>query len=189
MVFVCIRRCPVKYWSFVVSYYFLKGGMLDKELMIKARKAEIEFFRRLGVYTKVARESWMKVVTTKWVDTNKGDDANPRYRSRLVARQLKARDNSGASYFAPTPPIEAVRSVLSLAVTTVGNNKPCFNGYSEQRTQVSFVDVFRAYFNARTNPEDEPCYVELPAEDPDAGVQCGLLLRHMYGTRSAADGW
>jgi len=51
------------------------------------------------------------------------------------------------------------------------------------------VDVSRAYFNARTNPEDKPCYVNLPDEDCDSSTQCGLLLRHMYGTRPAADGW
>ncbi len=31
----------------------VKGGKLDKELMIRARKAEIEFFKKLGVYSKV----------------------------------------------------------------------------------------------------------------------------------------
>jgi len=51
------------------------------------------------------------------------------------------------------------------------------------------VDVSRAYFNARTNPEDKPCYVNLPEEDCDSSTHCGLLLRHLYGTRPAADGW
>jgi hypothetical protein len=26
-------------------------------------------------------------------------------------------------------------------------------------------------------------------EDKDHGVKCGMLLKHMYGTRKAADGW
>ena len=42
-------------------------------------------------------------ITTRWVDVNKGDDENPNYRSRLVARQLKAHDHSGTHYFAPAP--------------------------------------------------------------------------------------
>ena len=29
----------------------------------------------------------------------------------------------------------------------------------------------------------------LPSEDPDSKVMCGLLRKHMYGTRRAADGW
>ena len=53
---------------------------------------------------------------------------------------------------------------------------------------MSFVDISRAYFNAKCDP-DKPTYVELPPEDPDHGRMCGLLQRHMYGTRAAADGW
>ena len=29
----------------------------------------------------------------------------------------------------------------------------------------------------------------LSNEDPDSQGMCGLLARHMYGTRGAADGW
>jgi len=37
----------------------------------------------------------------------------------------------------------------------------------------------------RTNPT----FVQLPPEDPDHAAKCAELLRCMYGTRSAADGW
>ncbi len=50
------------------------------------------------------------------------------------------------------------------------------------------MDISRAYFNARTD-ESNPTYVSLPTEDPDSEGSCALLLRHMYGTRAAADGW
>ena len=113
---------------------------------------------------------------------------NPRYRSRLVARQLKARDNSGTSYFAPTPPLEALRTILSLATTTTAGRRPCLDPQSERRTQILLLDISRAYFNARKE-EDDPTFVELPREDSQAGVLCARLLRHMYGTRGAADGW
>ena len=92
--------------------------------------------------------------------------------------------------FAPTPPLEALRTVLSLAATDLpGRPKRCRDPKSEKRCQVSFVDISRAYFNAPTDP-DEPTYVQLPKEDPDhdRGL-CGLLLRHMYGTQKAAEGW
>jgi hypothetical protein len=49
--------------------------------------------------------------------------------------------------------------------------------------------VSRAYFNAKIDQDDAPCFVELPAEDPDHGKCCGRLMRHLYGTRPAADGW
>ena len=128
-------------------------------------------------------------ISVRWVDVNKGDDMVPNYRSRLAARQMKALDSSGASYFAPAPPLEALRTVLSLAMTKCGNHQPDWDPLSPQRVQVSLVDVKRAYFNAKIDPEEPATFVKLPSEDPDAGKLCGRLLRHMYGTRPAADGW
>ena len=57
----------------------------------------------------------------RWVDVNKGDVVEPNYRSRLLATQLKATDTSRNSYFAPAPPVEALRTALSLAVTKCGH--------------------------------------------------------------------
>jgi hypothetical protein len=54
---------------------------------------------------------------------------------------------------------------------------------------MSFVDVKQAYFNATVDREASPCFVELPQDDPDCGSKCAELVRHMYGTRPAADGW
>jgi len=54
--------------------------------------------------------------------------------------------------------------------------------------QVSFVDIARAYFNARVD-EGETTYVALPPEDKGSEEMCGRLVRHMCGTRAAADGW
>ena len=125
----------------------------------------------------------------RWVDVNKGDEQNPNYRSRLVARQLKATDRSGQTYFAPAPPLEALRTVLSLAMTRIGKHVPNWDPSSPDRTQLSFVDVRRAYFNAKVDQDEEPVYVDLPPEDEDSGSMCARLLRHMYGTRRAADGW
>ena len=80
--------------------------------------------------------------------------------------------------------------MLSCAATDLpGKLKRCRSPTSEKRTQVSFVDISREYFNAPTDPND-PCYVALPREDPDFGKDlCGLLQRHMYGTQKAAEGW
>ena len=47
----------------------------------------------------------------------------------------------------------------------------------------------RAYFNAKLGRHSKPVFVDLPPEDPDSESMCAQLLRHMYGTRSAADGW
>ena len=48
-------------------YDDVTGVLLDRELALKARKVEIEFFKARGVYTKCRREPWMNVITTKWL--------------------------------------------------------------------------------------------------------------------------
>ena len=45
----------------------------------------------------------MKVISTKGLDINKGDEANPNHRSRLVGRELDLSKRDGL--FAGTPPL------------------------------------------------------------------------------------
>ena len=103
----------------------LTGQILNDRLVQEARLKELEYFHQKGVWVKVPRSEARRVtgrppITVRWVDVNKGDDISPRYRSRLVARQLKACDLSGRNFFAPAPPLEALKSVLSLSHTEVG---------------------------------------------------------------------
>jgi len=159
-----------------------------------ARAKELEFFKAKGVWTKRLKAEARTMtgrppISVRWVDINKGDDEAPNYRSRLVARQMKVLDRSEDSFFAPTPPLEGLRTVLSMTTTTIpGVHEPCYDGRSERRVQISFVDVKRAYFNAKID-KAEPTYVDLPPEDPDSQDMCARLDCHMYGTRGAADGW
>ena len=171
----------------------LTGQALRDDLVKLARAKELEFFCSKGVWLKVPRQrsydrTGKPPISVRWVDVNKGDEQEPNYRSRLVARQLKATDFSGKSYFAPAPPLEALRTVISMAMTTFGDHRPIYDPQSAQRMQLSFVDVKRAYFNAKIDRDASPCFVELPPEDADSGKMCAELLRHMYGTRPAADG-
>ena len=104
-----------------------------------------------------------------------------------MAREIRKHGES--PIFALTPPLESLRTIVSLAATNVSGMKTHVRDpQSQRRTQISFVDICRAYFCAETDPND-PTYVELPVEDPDHGKKVGLLLKHMYGTRKAADGW
>ncbi len=167
--------------------------MLRDDLVRAARVQELTYFKDKGVWLKRPKAEARQVtgrppITVRWVDVNKGDELNPRYRSRLVARQLKAHDRSGASFFAPTPPLEALRTVLSLAASTVGEWEPSYDPKSARRMQISLMDISRAYFNAKCD-DKTVTYVNLPPEDHDAETMCARLLRHMYGTRAAADGW
>mgnify|MGYP000400045265 CR=1 FL=1 len=53
---------------------------------------------------------------------------------------------------------------------------------------MSAIDISRAYFNASTDGTD-PTFVMLPPEHPGCQQDmCGLLKKHMYGTRASADG-
>ena len=168
------------------------GQPLRAELVRAARKLEMEYFEAKQVWEKRPRsEALAKTgkapITVRWIDTNKGDDDHPNYRSRLVAREIRRAGED--PIFAPTPPLESLRTIISLAATNVrGAKQHVRDPKSEHRTQVSFMDISRAYFCAATDPND-PTYVELPQEDKDCGVKVGLLKKHMYGTRRAADGW
>ena len=168
---------------------------MPPDLVHAARKLELDYFNGKCVWEKrpiaeARRVSGKPPITVRWVDVNKGDNANPNVRSRLVARQIRQAGED--AIFAPTPPLEALRSILSIATTDFpGRPQHIRDGNSERRTQISAVDISRAYFNATTD-EDKPTYVALPAEDPDHKTMCGFFestctapgQRPMDGSRS-----
>ena len=92
---------------------------LDPKKVQEAREEEMSFFRKLGVYKRVKRSlvksTGGRLITVKWLDTNKGDKDNPNYRSRLVGREYnEGRDDT---LYASTPPLEALRMIVSTAST------------------------------------------------------------------------
>ena len=102
-------------------YDDVSGKYLDKTLAIKARCLEIEFFRKMGVYTKVPRSQAgdAKVITTRWLDTDKGDADAPNYRARLVGREIKTDERP--DLFAATPPLESLRYIVSKCASNQGH--------------------------------------------------------------------
>ena len=79
------------------------GGWLDPKLVRAARAEELAAIKSYKVYVKRPIKEGLEVTGKKpmpirWVDTNKGDDENPEYRSRIVAKDLKAKrdPNMGA---------------------------------------------------------------------------------------------
>ena len=89
------------------------------------------------------------------LDTNKGDQQRPKYRSRLVAKEF----NTGAAegLFAATPPLEALRLLLSDAATTTAESQQpvaaaCHQEKQKQqqgeRKVVVVNDIARAFFEA-----------------------------------------
>ena len=80
----------------------------------------------MGVYSKVpmaeAKRLGAKVITTKWIDTNKGSETEPNYRSRLVGRELNLQDRP--DLFAATPPLESLKYIISRCASTQSRQRP-----------------------------------------------------------------
>ena len=105
-------------------------------------------------------------ITTRWIDTNKGDPTNPNFRSRLVVREIKARKRPEERIpqnmlFSSTPPLEAIRLLCSLWAT-------------ERSLKIGLWDISRAHFygvpKRRIN-------IELPQEDSTPGMVGRLLSK------------
>ena len=70
----------------------------------------------MKVYTKVpVEECWANTgkapIATRWIDINKGDENEPNYRSRLVAKEFKTDERP--ELFAATPPSECLRLLVN----------------------------------------------------------------------------
>ena len=128
--------------------------------MSAARKKELDFFVARSVWVKKAMdEAWRKTdkppITVRWVDVSKGDDVEPNMRSRLVARQI--RQPGEEAICAPTPPLESLRAIISLASTDTDGRAPHIRDpASGRRTQISAIDISRAYFNATMDEGTAP---------------------------------
>ena len=93
---------------------------MGPKLVKRARMEEMKEVNKHNVYVKVPiGECWANTgkerIGTRWVDVNKGDDVNPEYRPRPGAQEIK-RDNR-EDLFAATPPLEAKKMLMSMAVT------------------------------------------------------------------------
>lgn len=119
----------------------------------------------------------------------KSNEMSPKYRSRLVARQMKHMDHSGQSSFAPAPPLEALKTLLGLATTQIKSDSPVRDPTSAARTKISPIDVRSACLNGTIDPRDPPTLVGLLPGDLDCGSMRSRLPRNMYGTKGAAGGW
>ena len=83
-----------KFWE---AWDDVNGGSLKPEKVQMARQAELEWLHQQKVYTKRKISECMEVtgkppIRLLWIDTNKGDDENENYRSRLVVREKKSKE-------------------------------------------------------------------------------------------------
>ncbi len=72
----------------------------------------MQLFKKMGLCPKVSTSEVkgvpLKIITTKWVDTDKGQGS---YRSRLVGREIKK--DKRQDLFSPTPPLEALKFLIA----------------------------------------------------------------------------
>ncbi len=131
----------------------LSGQVPDRDFIAAAGVEELDYFLTENVWLKRPRsEAHQKTgappITAKWVDVNKGDGLNPNYRGLFVAREIRL--PVGEAVFAPTLPLEALRTVLGAAATDwKGSRAHVRDPTSEWRTQICFIDVSKAHFNAK----------------------------------------
>ena len=117
------------------------------------------------------KETGKKPLGGRWVDCNKGDQKQPDVRSRWVAKDI-ARYKT-AEFFAATPPLEAMRLIVSEAASqgeAPGNE-----------LKIMLLDAKKAHLHAMA---ERPIFVDLPPERARPGYCC-RLIRSLYGTRDA----
>ena len=84
--------------------------------------------------------------------------------------------------FAATPPLEALKVILSLAVIEgLGFQR----GDRKGGMKIGFIDARRAYFHAKAKRD---VYLALTDEDWEE-VMCRQPVKSMYGTRDAVQNW
>ena len=151
------------------------GEQLPSDLVEASRSEELKFMANWQVWDEVPtaeclQRTGKKPLGSKWVDVNKGDRTSPDVRSRLVAREIAYHKND--DFYAATPPLEALRMLLSIVASTRG-------------CKVLVMDARKAHLHASV---DRLIYVDLPLEIRKPGM-CARLRRCLYGTRDAPARW
>merc|ERR1712051_754601 len=128
----------------------VKGGALDPVLVKAARDKELRYVHDMGIYeywsaSDALKRSGKRPLRLKWIDTDKGGG---NLRSRLVCTEVRRPGTE--AIFAPAPPLDTLRILLSKAAERRGKNG--------QPLTVQLVDVSRAHFYA---PSVREVYIQL----------------------------
>ena len=136
----------------------IHGVKLPVDLVIRARLLEMEYMRKRNVYklSTVATAVMIAghMISTMWIDTNKGDVHSPSVRCRFVAKEYRR-----AGYvpiFAAAPPLETLRVLVRICAA---NQK---RKMSERHGMIC-IDVSRAHVSAEALLRP---FIKLPPEDP-----------------------
>ena len=111
--------------------------------------------------------------TASWQQVGRCDDQNPLVRSRYVAMEIAKKTGKCEDFFAATPPLEALRLVLS----RVASNR----SHGRGGRKLLVIDARKAHLHALA---ERNLFVQLPPELAKPGI-CAKLRRCLYGTRDA----
>ncbi len=158
------------------TYDEITGTTLPPELVKQARAEELKFMLNWGVWERaLVTDCWAETgkapIGSKWVDVNKGDATKPQIRSRFVVKEIATYKSD--DFFAATPPLEALRLLLSMAAS------------SGHDIKVEVLDARKAHLHAFAK---RTVFVQLPPELSAPGY-CARLVRCLYGTRDAPKCW
>ena len=171
------------YWDNV------SGKPLDSAKVQEARREECQVIDAMGVWEVIDRPANERVISTRWVDVNKGDKTHPNNRSRFVARELKQKGDTPShwsDFFASMPPITALRALFTLAVTMRVPNLEGKLTQMDPTTCLIFIDVKKAHF---WSPARRRLLAELPSGMGYPPGKVGLLWKSLWGTRDAPANW
>ena len=133
----------------------------------KARREEVEYFRRHKVCSRVPRETCLRetgkaTIKTGWAETDKGQPGKPNVRARWVAKEYQT--HSRPELYASTPPLEALKTLFSLAVACKG------------KRQIGFIDVKKAHLYAKATRD---VFIELPPGMVKKECATSLIIHYM----------
>ena len=160
----------------------VSGGSLDPEMVREARVEELAGYLKMQVYCRVPVECGShEVIKTRWVDTNEGTNGLQKFFCRLVAKEVKKRNNTeeeSANFF----------GIHSTLLKQSSFSLPRFqepNGSHDQRVfrnnrplKLSFIDVNKAHLCSEVLRE---LYVEPPPEaNEPPGICLAVAKRHAW---------
>ena len=171
----------------------VNGGYLSEDLVLAARREEIDWVHSEGVHEIVlmleCRDAGLKPLDMIWVDTNKsGDPACKKIRSRLCAREYKTkkvgkiqRALPASQLFSAMSPLEVVKVLLSIMMSGSLSNKG-------KPLKLRHCDFSRAQFQGTAQ---RLLCIRLPAGDRQKYGEDKVrrLIKSMYGTQDVSHIW
>ena len=170
----CLAEHAAVYWD-AITHEPLPAALTDA-----ARQEELSFMNSWKVWDVVPiseckQRTGKAPLKGRWVDVNKGDMRRPIVRCRWVAKEFNT--YKSAEFFAATPPLEALRMMISHAASG--------RTHGQGGRKLLVIDARKAHLHAMAERE---VYVDLPPEQSVPGM-CSRLNRCLYGTRDAPARW